>query len=132
MTDDEFNIMKTHSFLGAKAIEQAEKDSDKTADFLNIAKEISHWHHERWDGKGYPDGLAGEDIPLSARLMSLADVFDALISKRVYKEAFSFHKAREIIAAERGRQFDPDITDAFLACFEQFVSIAQKYQLQSH
>jgi putative two-component system response regulator len=105
--------MKTHSRLGSEAIDLAERDIDQPVEFLKLAKEVTHWHHERWDGKGYPDGLAEEAIPISARLMTLADVFDALISKRVYKDAMPAEEARAIIAAERGRQFDPDVTDAF-------------------
>ncbi len=127
LTDDEWVIMKTHTEIGAQAIERAEKDVDRPVEFLTLAKEIAHWHHERWDGSGYPDGLVGDAIPLSARLMAIADVFDALISPRVYKSAMSFDKAREIIAAGRNCQFDPDITDAFLAGFDEFVGIARKY-----
>ena len=132
LTDDEFEIMKSHAELGSRAIEQAIKDVERPVDFLTLAKEIAHWHHERWDGGGYPDGLAGEAIPVSARLMALADVFDALISQRVYKPAMPFNEAREIIANERDHHFDPDITDAFLTHFEGFVEIAQKYQAQTN
>jgi putative two-component system response regulator len=128
LTADEWVIMKTHAELGAQAIESAERDVEQPVEFLTLAKEIAHWHHERWDGKGYPDGLAGDAIPLSARLMTIADVFDALISVRVYKPAMSFKKARDIITAGRNSQFDPDVTDAFLAGFDEFVEIAHKYQ----
>ena len=128
LTADEWVIMKTHAEIGARAIEQAEKDVDQPVEFLELAKQIAHWHHERWDGTGYPDGLAGVDIPLSARLMTVADVFDALISTRVYKSAMPFDQARDIIIADRGRHFDPDITDAFIACYEKFIEIARKYQ----
>lgn len=128
LTDDEWEIMKTHAEIGAQAIELAERDVDRPVEFLTLAKEIAHWHHERWDGSGYPDGLAGDAIPVSARLMAIADVFDALISVRVYKPAMSFDKAREVIADERNRQFDPDVTDTFLASFDEFVEIACKYQ----
>ena len=127
LTKDEWVIMKTHAVLGAQAIEQSEKDVAQPVEFLSLAREIAHWHHERWDGSGY-DSLAGDDIPLSARLMALADVFDALISNRVYKSAMSFDKARDIIVEGRGKHFDPDITDAFLESFDEFVSIAKKYQ----
>ena len=127
LTGDEWEIMKTHSRLGSDAIEAAERDIDKPVEFLALAKEIAHWHHERWDGKGYPDGLAEEAIPLSARLMTLADVFDALISRRVYKEAMAFDEVRAIIYSERGRQFDPDAADAFLAAFDQFTAIAERH-----
>jgi putative two-component system response regulator len=119
--------MRTHAYLGSEAIEMAERDATRTVDFLALAKQIAHWHHEKWDGSGYPDGLCGEAIPLSARLMALADVFDALITRRVYKPPMSFEQAREIIAAGRGSHFDPDITDAFLSGFESFVAIAQRH-----
>jgi putative two-component system response regulator len=128
LTPEEWEIMKTHSKIGSDAIELAERDIDQRVEFLALAKEVARWHHERWDGKGYPDGLVEEAIPISARLMTLADVFDALISKRVYKEALPLEEARAIIAAERGRQFDPDVTDAFLACFAEFSTIAASYR----
>lgn len=127
LTVDEWEIMKMHAELGAQAIENAEQDVEQNVEFLTLAKEIARWHHERWDGKGYPDGLVGDEIPLSARLMALADVFDALISVRVYKPAMSFEKAKKIILSERGKQFDSDITDAFLNTFDEFVEVAQKY-----
>ncbi len=128
LTEDEWTIMQTHSEIGARAIELAERDVDRPVEFLALAKEIAHWHHERWDGSGYPDGLAGDAIPVSARLMTIADVFDALISKRVYKDAIPFAEARDIIISERNHQFDPDVTDAFLASFDYFVEVARKYQ----
>lgn len=125
---NEWAIMQTHSEIGARAIEFAEKDVKQPVEFLSLAKEIAHWHHERWDGTGYPDGLKQEEIPLSARIMAIADVFDALISKRVYKEPMSFAEAFDIIEVEQGRQFDPDIAAAFLDSFDEFVEIAYKYQ----
>lgn len=128
LTPAEWEIMKTHARLGSDAIDLAERDIEQEVEFLSLAKEIAHWHHERWDGTGYPDGLAGEAIPLSARLMTLADVFDALISVRVYKPAMPFGEARDIIVAGRGAQFDPDVTDAFLAGFDEFASVAQLYR----
>ncbi|MBI4756725.1 MAG: response regulator [Betaproteobacteria bacterium] len=128
LTPAEWEIMKTHARLGSEAIELAEQDIDRPVEFLALAKEIAHRHHEKWDGSGYPDGLSGDAIPVSARLMALADVFDALISPRVYKAPLSFGEARDIIAAGRGQHFDPDVTDAFLACFEECVAIAQRYR----
>ncbi|MDI6746139.1 MAG: response regulator [Rhodocyclaceae bacterium] len=128
LTPEEWEIMKTHAQIGSDAIALAERDIEQPVEFLSLAKEIARWHHERWDGQGYPDGLAQEEIPVSARLMTLADVFDALISKRVYKDALSFEETIEIITAERGRQFDPDVTDAFLAAFDEFVAIAERHQ----
>ena len=127
----EWVIMKTHARLGSDAIEQAERDVEIPLAFLSAAKEIACWHHEKWDGSGYPDGLAGDAIPVSARLMAVADVFDALISVRVYKPAMSYVEAGEIIAAGRGKHFDPDATDAFLAGFADFVDIAEQHRLDA-
>ncbi|MBI5109167.1 MAG: two-component system response regulator [Rhodocyclales bacterium] len=127
LTPEEWEIMKTHSRLGSDAIEQAERDIAHPVEFLALAKEVAHWHHERWDGRGYPDGLIAESIPISARLMTIADVFDALISKRVYKDPMPIDKVREIIVGERGKQFDPDVTDIFLACFSEFAAIAEQH-----
>ncbi len=131
LTPEEWSVMKTHTVLGSEAISLAERDIDTSVEFLSQAKEIVRWHHERWDGSGYPDGLAGEAIPLSARLMALADVFDALISKRVYKEAIPFATVRQIISEGRGCYFDPDITDTFLAGCEEFEAIALHYGIDS-
>jgi putative two-component system response regulator len=126
LTAEEWVIMKTHARLGSDAIEHAERDAAKSVEFLVLAKEIAHWHHEKWDGSGYPDGLSGDAIPVSARLMALADVFDALISKRVYKDPLPYRQARDIIAEGHGRHFDPDVTDAFLSEFAAFEEIARK------
>jgi len=127
LTAEEWEIMKTHARRGAEAIEQAERDAVKPVAFLAIAKEIAHWHHEKWDGGGYPDGLTDDAIPISARLMALADVFDALISRRVYKPPMPYEQAREIIVSERGRHFDPNVVAAFLQVFDEFVAIAERY-----
>jgi putative two-component system response regulator len=127
LTDAEWEVMKTHTRLGADAIERAEPHADKPVEFLTIAKQITRWHHERWDGSGYPDGLQREEIPVSARVMALADVFDALISPRVYKSALPLEHARDAIAAGRGTHFDPDLVDAFLAHFDEFRAIAEQY-----
>jgi putative two-component system response regulator len=128
LTTDEWEIMKTHAKLGSDAIEKAESDAEMRLDFLVLAKEIAHWHHEKWDGSGYPDGLAGDDIPISARLMAVADVFDALISTRVYKSAMPFSEAGKIIAAGRGKHFDPDVVDAFLDNLAELTAIAERYR----
>ena len=128
LTPEEWKIMQTHSKLGSDAIEMAEKSAEQPVEFLALAKEIAHLHHERWDGSGYPDGLAGEAIPVSARIMALADVFDALISPRVYKKAMSPDEAKAIIAQGRGRHFDPDMADAFLAHFNLFCEIADGHR----
>jgi putative two-component system response regulator len=127
LTAQEWTVMKTHARLGSDAIERAETDVEQPLDFLALAKEIAHWHHEKWDGSGYPDGLQGEAIPLSARLMAVADVFDALISPRVYKSAISYDQAYEILAQGSGRHFDPDIVAAFLEGFETMTAIADQY-----
>lgn len=127
LTPDEWEIMKTHAELGSKAIEQAESDAEKPVEFLSIAKDIAHYHHEKWDGSGYPLGLSGENIPIAARLMSLADVFDALICKRVYKPPFPIEEAKRIILEGRGNHFDPAVVDAFEANYERFVQITQDY-----
>ena len=130
LTPDEWEIMKTHTILGFDAIMLAERDIRTSVEFLAQAKEIVRSHHERWDGTGYPDGLAGDAIPVSARLMAMADVFDALISRRVYKEALPFASVRTIIAEERGRLFDPDITDAFLSGCSEFEAIALHFGIE--
>jgi len=127
LTEMEWIVMRTHAQLGAQALELAEKDAQTSVQFLRMAKEIAHWHHEKWDGTGYPDGLKWSEIPLSAKLMAVADVFDALVSKRVYKPAFSFEEAKEIMLQGRGHHFDPDILDAFISNFDKFTDIAEKY-----
>ena len=127
LTPEEWEVMKTHAVLGAQAIERAEADVSDGVEFLALAREIARWHHEKWDGSGYPDGLGGDAIPVSARLMALADVFDALISPRVYKPAMSYDEARGIILEGRGTHFDPDVVDAFVDGFEAFVAIAEGF-----
>jgi putative two-component system response regulator len=127
LTPEEWDVMKTHAQLGADAIEHAERDALRPVAFLAFAKQIARHHHERWDGRGYPDGLAGDAIPLAARLMALADVFDALISRRVYKEPFAPELARRMIVEQRGMHFDPDVCDAFDAGYDEFCAIAQRY-----
>jgi putative two-component system response regulator len=126
-TPEEFEIMKTHTTLGRDAIEAAERWLGMQVDFLHYAKEIAYSHHEKWDGSGYPLGLAGDAIPISGRLMAIADVYDALISRRVYKEPMSHEQAVEIIIAGRGTHFDPDMADAFAALQEQFRAISRKF-----
>lgn len=123
----EFEIMKTHTTLGRDAIEHAEKQLGMTVEFLSMAKEIALSHQEKWDGSGYPQGLAGDAIPLSARLMAIADVYDALISRRVYKEGMPHEQAVSLIQEGRGHHFDPDITDAFVALKDDFREIAARF-----
>jgi putative two-component system response regulator len=121
-------IMRTHAVIwAARAIEKSERDLRIAVPFLAVAKEIAHWHHEKWDGSGYPDGLSGDSIPVSARLMAIADVFDALISQRVYKAAMTAETARNIIAQGRATHFDPDMVDAFLASFDGYLAIANSH-----
>jgi len=124
----EMAIMKTHCALGRDAIQHAEDQLGLEVEFLKYAKEIAYGHQEKWDGSGYPQGLAGDAIPTSARLMAVADVYDALISRRVYKEGRPHEKAVAIITEGRGSHFDPDIVDAFLALTEQFREVAARYR----
>ncbi len=123
----EFEVMKTHTTLGRDAIQHAEDQLGMPVEFLQYAKEIAYGHQEKWDGSGYPQGLAGEAIPLSARIMAVADVYDALISRRVYKEGMPHAKAVDIMREGRGSHFDPDILDAFLGLLDEFQRIAQKF-----
>ena len=128
LTDEEFTIMKRHALIGREALLAAlDGQAEDRVEFLRYAMEIAAGHHEKWDGSGYPAGLAGDDIPLSARLMAVADVYDALISRRVYKPAFPHEKAVSIIIEGRGGHFDPDIVDAFLRVAEEFRAIAARY-----
>ena len=127
LTPEEFEIMKTHTTLGRDAIEHAEIQLGMPVEFLSTAKEIALSHQEKWDGSGYPQGLAGEAIPLSARLMAVADVYDALISRRVYKNSVPHEQAVAIIQEGRGVHFDPDITDAFVELQETFHAIAARF-----
>ncbi|MDD2545243.1 MAG: two-component system response regulator [Burkholderiaceae bacterium] len=128
LTPEEFEIMKTHTTLGREAIEQAEKELGTPVSFLRVAKEIAYGHHEKWDGSGYPLGLQGEAIPVSARLMAVADVYDALISRRIYKEGIPHPEAVQILCEGRGHHFDPDMVDAFVAIQDQFQAIAARFR----
>lgn len=132
LTADEWEIMKKHTDYGHDVISQAESSFAHTdRGFLRFAREITRGHHERWNGTGYPQGLAGEAIPLAARLMAVADVYDALISKRVYKEAFPHEQAIALMIAERGRHFDPDMTDALAAVAGKFHDVARSFSDES-
>ncbi len=123
----EFEIMKTHTTLGRDAIQDAEKRLGTKVEFLTMAKEIAYGHQEKWDGSGYPEGLAGDVIPISARLMAVADVYDALISRRVYKDGMPHEKAVSIIVEGKGKHFDPDMVDAFVGLQDEFRAIAARY-----
>ncbi len=124
---DELEIMKTHTVLGRETIEHAERELGIEVGFLRCAKEIAQNHHEKWNGSGYPNGIGGDEIPICARLMAVADVYDALISHRVYKEGMSHEAAAEIIVGGRGGHFDPDVVAAFQATSPQLQAIALRY-----
>lgn len=122
LTDKEYEQIKQHVVIGKNIMENIFKEINNDA-FLKHSTELIIYHHERWDGKGYPYGLQGNKIPLSARIMSLADVYDALISKRVYKEPLSHEVAVDIIKSGSGTQFDPEIVKCFLEIEHQFKQI---------
>jgi putative two-component system response regulator len=124
---EEFEIMKLHAVYGRDTIMLVEKHIGGSNSFLMFAREIAHSHQEKWDGSGYPERLAGEQIPLSARLMAVADVYDALISKRVYKPAFSHQQALDVMRKGRGTHFDPDVLDAFFEIEARFAAIAEEF-----
>lgn len=126
LTVDEFEKMKNHTLYGRRMLEVVKKMLDES-DFIDNAIDIAYYHHEKWDGSGYPEGISGKDIPISARIMAIADVYDALISKRIYKEAYPHEKAVEIIVKGSGSHFDKKIVDVFLEKEEAFVEISEKY-----
>ncbi|MBI5092363.1 MAG: response regulator [Candidatus Hydrogenedentes bacterium] len=126
LTREEFDVMKTHTQIGGDTLKAADLEAGGDS-FLGMGRDIAYTHHEKWDGTGYPMGLRGLDIPLAGRICALGDVYDALTSKRPYKEAFSHEKSKEIILAGRGAHFDPDIVDAFLARERQFTEISRSY-----
>jgi response regulator RpfG family c-di-GMP phosphodiesterase len=128
LSPEEFAIMKTHPLLGGEAIAAAESGLPTPNRFLHIAREIANSHHEKWDGSGYPQGLKGDAIPISARLMAVADVYDALISKRVYKQPYTHEEAVAYILQGKEAHFDPDVVEAFQTIQEEFRRIAGKYQ----
>lgn len=127
LTPEEYEVMKTHTTLGRDAIQAAEDQLGMDVDFLKTAKEIVYYHQEWWDGGGYPTGAKGEEIPVSARLMAVADVYDALISKRNYKDAMTHDEAAAIIRAGRGTHFDPDVADAFMEAQDEFRDVAARF-----
>jgi response regulator RpfG family c-di-GMP phosphodiesterase len=118
LTKEEFDIIKRHTLMGGNAIKEIESQIEGKS-FLAMGKEIAFNHHEKWDGSGYPRGLKGEAIPLSARIIALADVYDALTTKRFYKEAYSHDKAKNMIIDLKGKHFDPEVVNAFLAVHEK-------------
>ena len=125
---EEFEVMKLHAVYGRDTIMLVEKHIGGTNGFLMFAREIAHSHQEKWDGSGYPERLAGDRIPLSARLMAVADVYDALISRRVYKPAFTHRQALDVMRKGRGTHFDPDVLDAFFEIEDRFAAIAEAYR----
>ncbi len=141
LTPEEFEIMKQHAQIGADALNEAvsrvlgpnpdaateAKAGVSALAFLEIARQIAHSHHEKWDGSGYPQGLGGEAIPVGARLMAMADVYDALTCRRHYKDPFPLDRVEQIIRDGRGTHFDPDVVDAYFACRDQFIDIAQRF-----
>jgi putative two-component system response regulator len=128
LTEDEWAIMKRHAEFGRNALAQAEKDFGESIGFLRLAQEIAFGHHEKWDGSGYPLGLVGESIPMSARLMAVADVYDALISRRVYKPPFSHAQAITMLVDGCGTHFDPDIINALKTIELKFSEIAEAFR----
>lgn len=126
LTEEEYSVMKTHTIIAGKTLREVDRQHPGN-DFVRVGIEIAENHHERWDGKGYPYGLSGEDIPLAGRILALGDVYDAHISKRVYKEAFSHNKSREIILRGSGKNFDPDIVEAFISSEDEFIAISRRY-----
>lgn len=129
LTDEEFDIMKTHAFEGSVVLRNIhERFNQYNLDYFDMAAEIALCHQEKYDGRGYPNGISGEEIPLSARISALADVFDALTSKRPYKDAFSLEKSYNIIKESKGSHFDPDIVDAFFEAIDGIESIHNKYK----
>jgi response regulator RpfG family c-di-GMP phosphodiesterase len=127
LTVDEFDVMKKHAIHGAETLKIASHKLSFNS-YLTIAIRLTRHHHEKWNGQGYPDGLAGEEIPISARIMAVADVYDALRSKRVYKPAYSHSKSREIIISESGKYFDPDLVECFLKIEDQIKEISIRFQ----
>lgn len=129
LTPEEFEIMKKHTTYGVNALRCMGKESDSLS-FIRTASEIAGTHHEKYDGSGYPLGLKGKDIPLAGRLMAIIDVYDALVNKRVYKPAYTHGEAMQIIGADRGKHFDPDITDSFFKIQAEIRTIAESFAQQ--
>jgi putative two-component system response regulator len=127
LTPDELAIMRTHPTIGHAAIERAEKTLGRGSPRLTIAKDLVLCHQEKWDGSGYPRALAGTDIPVAARILAIGDVYDALITSKVYKDGVPHDKAVQIIFSERGAHFDPDMVDAFIEIQDTFDAIAKRF-----
>jgi response regulator RpfG family c-di-GMP phosphodiesterase len=126
LSAEEFEIMKTHTVIGGETLADAERRIDDL-ELLRMGKGIAYYHHEKWNGSGYPYGLSGEEIPVAARIVGLADVYDALTTKRCYKEAFEHEVARKYITKASGSHFDPQVVSAFLDCEPEILHIKAKY-----
>ncbi len=126
LTDSEFEIMKEHAAIGGKML--LDIFSQTGSHYIKTASDIAMYHHEKFDGSGYPEGLVGDEIPISARIMALADIYDAMSSKRCYKEAFSHEKVKSIIVEMRGKHLDPDVVDSFLRQEYVWLAIKDRYQ----
>ncbi len=122
LTSDEFEMMKKHTLIGGDTLRAADIEAGQNS-FLAMGRDIAYYHHEKWDGSGYPFGLSGEAIPLAARIVAVADVYDALSTKRPYKKAFSHEKSKEILLEGKGKHFAPDMIDSFLHCEDEFIGI---------
>jgi putative two-component system response regulator len=127
LTDAELAVVRTHPAAGRHAIEQIKKSAGLSTELLEAACEIAYSHHERWDGTGYPQGLWGHNIPVAARLLAIADAYDALTSDRVYRAGVAHDKAVQQIFQERAAHFDPEMVDAFIEIQDEFASIAQRF-----
>lgn len=126
LTGDEMERMKTHTVIGGALLKDIQERTGSS--YLQLAYEVAKYHHERWDGTGYPEGLTGEGIPLSARIVALADVFDALTAERCYKDAFAYEKAKAMVIGERGRHFDPMVVDAYLRHEKEWQAVLERYR----
>ena len=131
LTVEEFDIMKTHTLVGGDTLKAADEEAGGNS-FLMMGRDIAYFHHEKWDGNGYPYGMSGEEIPLPARIVALGDAYDALTSKRPYKEPFTHEKSRDIILEAAGSHFDPDVIEAFKARDSRFIKIRDKYKDSGH
>ena len=127
LNTDEVALVRTHCDIGRASIDQIRSSAGFSTQFLEVARDIVSGHHERWDGRGYPAALEGEAIPLAARIMALADAYDALTSDRVYRAGVAHDRAVQCIFQDRGEQFDPDMVDALIEIQDEFASIAQRY-----
>jgi len=127
LTDEEFELVKCHTTEGNKIIHEI-LDEHENPDYIKVTADIATYHHERWDGDGYPEKLKGDDIPLCARIMAIADVFDALVSPRVYKDPMPYDEVFQLMSMNSGSQFDPIILAEFLKIKDKFIDINEKFK----